>query len=232
MGLMKDFPGGMKPDANVGRAITAGTSLVAKFAGVFFDTHAVIDAIGKANAKAMAAAGAAIRRHAQKSMPYRKRPSKPGQPPSAHKGQLKKLILFGFDLHTQSLVVGPVPLGGPAVVPPILEFGGQAAARKNKRLRHRHVGGAGEIRIGGKPCRTTKKTKVYNPFSKKYQEFDVTYSKLRTQAQADRSNDIQTVLYGGDTLPASHIAARPYMQPALTAELPNIPELWLSRVGA
>ena len=58
----------------------------------------------------------------------------------------------------------------------------------------------------------------------------VTYTKLTTQAQADRANRLNEELYGPEYIGGKPIAARPYMGPALRAEMPNLPALWANSI--
>lgn len=188
---------------------------------MFFDRQAVIDAIGRGNVKTLGRAGAFIQRRAKSSIRKRKRTSLPGEPPSSHVGTLRNLIYFGFDTASRSIVVGPTPLGAIGVVPPALEFGGTSVVRKNPRRRQRRVGTGGEIRLGGPHGKTNKRAK-----DGKW----VTYAKLRTQAQADRANQLNEQLYGPEHLGGKSIEPRPYMGPALRAEMPNLPTLWANSI--
>ena len=154
-----------------------------------------------------------------------KGPSKPGKPPHVHRGDLKRLLFFSYDPATRSVVVGPTPFNGPALVPRTLELGGQSAKHPNKRRRMRRIGGAGEIRIGGRPCVSTKSVKNW-----KNRTVQVTYVKLRTGAQAARANQLNAELYGPDMIGPVDIAARPYMGPALTKTLPELPPMWADAV--
>ena len=193
---------------------------------MFFDRRAVIDAVGRANAVVLSKAGAFIRRSAKGRIRYAKSPSKPGSPPHAHRGKhgsspLRDLIYFAYDSRTSSVVVGPTPFHGAAIVPRVLELSGMAPGHKNPLRRIRQVGDGGEIRIDGPACRTTKK----NRFGAQ-----VTYVKLRTQGQADRANQLQELLYGPLMIGPMSIAARPYMGPSLQENLPKMPSLWASSV--
>lgn len=202
---------------------------MARVTKMFFDRQAVIDAVGRANARVLSKAGAFIRRSAKGSIRYAKSPSKPGNPPHAHESKkggkdspLRELIFFAYDDRTASLVVGPTPFRGPAIVPRVLELGGTAPGHKNPLRRIRKVGDGGEIRIDGPTSRTTKK----NRFGAL-----VTYTKLRTQAQADRANQLQELLYGPLMIGPVSIAARPYMGPALQRELPKLSPLFANSVN-
>jgi hypothetical protein len=201
---------------------------VVRMTKMFFDRRAVIDAVGRANATVLTKAGAFIRRSAKGKIRYAKGVSKPGNPPHAHESKkhgkdspLRELIVFAYDDATNSLVVGPTPFQGPAIAPRVLELGGTAPARKNPFRRIRKVGDGGEIRIDGPTSRSTKK----NRFGAR-----VTYVRLRTQAQADRANQLQELLYGPLTIGPVSIAARPYMGPALQDNLPQLPRMWANSV--
>ena len=201
---------------------------VARMRKVFFDRRAVIDRIGRANAAVLSKAGAFIRRSAKGKIRYAKSVSKPGNPPHAHESKrgskdspLRELIFFAYDDRTNSVVIGPTPFRDTAIVPRVLELGGSAPGHRNPLLRIRNVGDGGEIRIDGPAGRTTKK----NRFGAM-----VTYTKLRTQAQADRANQLQELLYGPLVIGPVSIAARPYMGPALQENLPILPRLWATAV--
>lgn len=200
---------------------------MARVTKTFFDRRAVVLAVGRANAMVMSKAGAFIRRTAKGSIRYSKNPSRPGQPPHAHRSKgnknspLRELIFFGFDERTASLVVGPTPFRGRAVVPRVLELSGTTAKRQNPLRRIRRVGDGGEVRIGGRSSATTKK----NRFGKM-----VTYVLIQTPAQAERANRLQEELYGPLTIGPTTIAARPYMGPALRRELPKLPPLFANSV--
>ena len=216
MGVMKDL--------NIGRAL--GLKDQVRMSKVFLDRQRVIDRIGRAAAKTLAKAGAFIRRTAKGKIRYAKSPSKPGSPPHGHRGKygqspLRELIYFAFDERTNSLVVGPTPFGGLSDVPRKLELGGTLSGRKNPLRRIRRVGDGGEIRLDGPSGRTTKK----NRFGA-----TVTYTTLRTAAQAARANQLQEVLYGPMTIGPASIAARPYMGPSLEENLPKLPQLWANSV--
>jgi hypothetical protein len=189
----------------------------------FFDRRAVIDALGRANLSALSRAGAFIQRRAKSSIRKRKRASLPGEPPSSHVGTLRNLIYFSFDTASRSVVVGPTPVGAIGIVPPTLEYGGPSVVRRNPRRRRRRVGGAGEIRIDGPHGKTTKRIQ-----DGRY----VTYTKLTTQAQADRANRLNEELYGPEHVGGRPIAARPYMGPALRAEMPQLPQMWANSIQA
>lgn len=117
--------------------------------GGFFNRKAVLDAVGRAEAAVLSKAGAFVRTRAKSSLRYRKAPSAPGQPPSAHRtmsrtktnrktgvtkvqgvSPLREFLFFAYDRTTRSVVVGPVRLGGKlGNAPAALEKGGDSVVR-------------------------------------------------------------------------------------------------------
>ncbi len=94
----------------------------------FFDRESVIKAAGKARVKVLSKIGAFVRKRAQTSMRYRKKAAAAGAPPSAHKESgalMRKLLYFGYDPSSNSVVVGPVSARG-GEAPNLNEFGGRA----------------------------------------------------------------------------------------------------------
>lgn len=101
----------------------------------FFDRHVVIAAVDKAKRKVLSRAGAFIRTAARTSIRRRRGSAPPGKPPHSHEGSLRKLILFGYDRQSDSVVVGPVGFRN-SEAPAALERGGVTTVyrRKNGRL--------------------------------------------------------------------------------------------------
>lgn len=98
----------------------------------FFDSEAVAKKVEAGKRRVFSRMGAFVRTRARSSIRRRRKSSPPGQPPSAHSGEIK-LIFFAWDDATQSVVAGPVPFRGKSglaggVVPRVLEFGGDVAA--------------------------------------------------------------------------------------------------------
>jgi hypothetical protein len=115
----------------------------------FFDQQKVKDAIQAQRRAAMANMGAFIRKVARQSMRRRKKSSAPGQPPSAHAGQLRDLLFFSYDENSDTTVIGPVKFAGKsgdANVPGLMEFGG--TQNKSLRTPPLHAAGAGARRGG------------------------------------------------------------------------------------
>jgi hypothetical protein len=116
---------------------------------MFFDRQAVIDVVGRANAKNLSRAGSFIRRSARSSLRRRKRVSEPGQPPSVHtqdRVATLKNIWFVFERRRASVVVGPLRLNGSTLrgsnrstVPELHELGGSAVLESRKKKRRRRA---------------------------------------------------------------------------------------------
>jgi hypothetical protein len=134
-----------------------------KVKDMFFDKPAVIAALDEESRKALSKAGAYIRTSARRSMrpprirPYRAvlakleagRPfrtlsaadkrafygsSEPGQPPNVHEGSLKRMLYFGYDRNSRSVVVGPsIHTGKRGAAPSVLEYGGNATVVRRKK---------------------------------------------------------------------------------------------------
>lgn len=104
----------------------------------FLDRRPVVDALDKKYRTVMARLGGYARTTMQRSMRRRakKAPSKEGQPPNAHKGTLRALIEFGYDLEKKTLVAGPHKIDSPTkpfsgkTVPQLLNEGGYAMVYK------------------------------------------------------------------------------------------------------
>ncbi len=126
-----------------------------------------------------------------------------GPPPSSHTGNLKRGIVFGYD-RTRGSVVGPIK-NRSGVAPQTLEHGGFTRDLT-----------APEFRIGAKaPVRWArgKRRMIYVELAT---ERDVETAKRFWEEAGKR--------------PAAYVRARPYMGPALDAELPRAPELWRNSV--
>jgi hypothetical protein len=99
---------------------------------LFFDQKKVLRAVDQAKRAVLSKAGAFIRQTARNLIRKRKGSAPPGQPPSSHEGSLRRLIYFGYDPTSDSVVVGPVGFrNSPA--PHALEFGGQTEVKRRRR---------------------------------------------------------------------------------------------------
>lgn len=93
--------------------------------GLFFTSSEVIRATNVAERKVLSKFGAFVRQRARTSMKRRKKPSAPGQPPSAHVGLIKKFLFFVYEPTRHSVIIGPALLDKPSVgALEVLEHGG------------------------------------------------------------------------------------------------------------
>mgnify|MGYP007071589553 FL=1 len=97
----------------------------------FFDRAAVQKATANMNKRSLSSIGAGIRtvdRRSQRPAGKKGKVSRPGEPPRVRMGQLKKFTYFVYSPETESVVVGPVLLGGKQktgqTVPNLIEEGG------------------------------------------------------------------------------------------------------------
>jgi len=135
-------------------------------------------------------------------------------------------VFFALDPQRASVVIGPNLMPGrPYNLPHLHEFGGRVRV-KNPRRSVRKVGSSGEVRIGGRPARTS-----HFGYDRLGRPVMVTYARLRTGAQVARANILNESLYG----PSSYMAtypARPYMGPALAKTRPMLKKFWAESVRA
>jgi hypothetical protein len=211
----------------------------------FFDKPGVQRMMLNTTREALSRAGALVRTIARRSMKYvtslreqarridggeRSRmtpvgPSAPGTPPHAVRPHpwIREFLYYAYDPAAGSVVIGPMRLNSRTNVPALHEAGGTVMIRNPHRV-VRRVGGAGELRIGGRPCRTTKMTERPGRGA-----VPVTYGRLRTPAQAARANRLNEELYG----PMYRVATYPqraFMGPALQVALPSLPKIWATSV--
>ncbi len=199
------------------------TLTVDSFKDTFFDRDRVQRAADAAKFASLKRSGASIRLIARRSIRRRKKPSTPGQPPSSRKGQLKELLFFGYDERARSVVVGPARLSRPTGAPNILEFGGSAKATDRRRVRR--IGDGGEMRVSDSAMQGRTVKRAYADAGS-----HVAYATVRTARQAAHATRLNDELYRPNPATA-RIAARPYMSPALTAALPQLPRHWARSVN-
>lgn len=102
----------------------------------FFDRKAVTSKTDAATRKVLSRFGAFVRTAARSSIRKRKKPSPAGSPPSSHVGLLKKLIYFGYDQSSKSVVIGPERLNsGKGQAPALLEYGGTTTIKSGDKRR-------------------------------------------------------------------------------------------------
>jgi hypothetical protein len=101
--------------------------------GMFFDRLRITSKADAQTKKALSRFGAFVRQSARQSIRNRKKPSRPGQPPSSHTGILKQFIFFGYDAYRRSVVIGPVVTARKASgIPETLEYGGKVTITSGK----------------------------------------------------------------------------------------------------
>lgn len=99
---------------------------------LFFDKKTVLRAVDKAKRAVLSRAGAFIRTTAKHSIRSKKGSAPPGKPPHSHEGSLRRLIYFGYDRASDSVVVGPVGFKR-STAPNVLEFGGKTEVKRRRR---------------------------------------------------------------------------------------------------
>lgn len=148
--------------------------------------------------------GAYLKKTMQRSMRYageKKKASKPGEPPLAHKDNpkgplLRKLIAFYVDDVGKSVITGPGLIGSGQSVPRVLDKGGTVRPKLLKKVEYK-VGEFGPIRYrgGGKFARV----------------------KLQTPAQTERASRLaieENAIRGSKA--AIHIKPRPFTTPLMS----------------
>lgn len=113
----------------------------------FFDSKRVRRSVDRTKRRSLSGGGAFVRTTAKRSMRRRRRPSQPGKPPTVREGSLKRLIFFGWDRRSETVVVGPLPIKR-SPVPNVLEFGGTIPS---KRRRGKFGRRRGRVRIKARP---------------------------------------------------------------------------------
>lgn len=97
---------------------------IVKVKQLFLDRPAIARYVDRKTLRVFKRFGAFVRLVAQRSMRRRKTASPPGQPPSVHKGQLRKFIFFSLDERRKSVVIGPTLLRPDSPVPALHEHSG------------------------------------------------------------------------------------------------------------
>ena len=111
---------------------------------LFFDKAKVVRAVSKAARKTLNHIGGLIRLTARRSIKQaanHNSVSRPGKPPLSHTGLLKRFIMYAYDPSKESVVVGPVLLGGRRGkdAPHTLEFGGSTKVNSRRFGERRNV---------------------------------------------------------------------------------------------
>lgn len=138
----------------------------------FFDRAAVAKAVDKGRIKGLSRFGAFYRTAVRSSMRKRKKPSKPGQPPSVHEGSIKRLTFFSYDASSRSVVAGPAIFKGKAravqsvgkTVPQVLDEGGKLVVQEVQLSGGLWVGSRKTLEGKARPTRTRGATIQPRPF--------------------------------------------------------------------
>ncbi len=115
---------------------------IQQFRRYFFDRQAVVSAADRTKKRVLNRFGAFVRTKARQSIRKRKRVSRPGEPPTNRKGQLKRFLFYGYEPNRDSVVIGPARLSGSKFsIPEIIEHGGAATirVRRKKRGKRRRI---------------------------------------------------------------------------------------------
>lgn len=108
----------------------------AKVIAAFFDKEAIVKAMDRGTAIALAKAGAFVMRGARKRISKAGRKnvvSRAGESPRGHTDALRNNIFFAYDKANKRVLIGPVKLGGKiGSAPDALELGGRSARRRTK----------------------------------------------------------------------------------------------------
>ena len=196
--------------------------IVIRLREMFFDRQAVIDAVGRANAKVLSKAGAFIQRRAKSSIRKRKRVSDAGrtaQQPRRHAAEPDLLQLRSA--HAGRSSWGRRPWARSAWCRRCSNTAGRPRGGRIPAAASGRWAAPAKSAWTGRLSRTTKKNRDGKL---------VTYARLQTTAQVDRANRLNEELYGPEFVGGNRIEARPYMGPALQKEMPNLPALWANSV--
>lgn len=94
-------------------------------ANFFLDPKKILNAVERAKQQRLSRFGRFTQRRAQTSMRRAKGASRPGRPPHAHVGLLRKLLFFAYEKRAATVVIGPVLLRAGSKVPYLMEYGGR-----------------------------------------------------------------------------------------------------------
>jgi hypothetical protein len=185
--------------------------LLAEMKANFFNEAetALMPAVDRAAYRVLFRFAAAVRKTAQRSMRRRKKSSRPGEPPSAKQGDLRKLILFAYDRSTKSAVVGAVafPSSAGGKVPATHEYGGVLPPSRSSTIR--------DVLGSATPQRRAEMFGRANAEGLRIKD----WLRKHPQPEADRLPKRPGVY-----------PARPYIRPALDKMLPQFTRLFKDSV--
>jgi len=196
----------------------------------FFDRLAVIKRMDAARLKSLSKCGAFVQRSGQSKLRRRKRASRPGESPSVHteKGSEGpasglKWILFFYDQSSDSMVVGPVKLNQVeeswidvknTTVPAILEHGDRVTVHE-----WRFVNLAAKDASWDQNASSQKFGMQWRRRDKRWKNAS---RKRRGRTLSNLGTQTRTRLVS--------IKARPFMGPALKANIPKFPETFRNSI--
>lgn len=190
----------------------------------FFDRAAVIKRMDAARVKALAKCGAFVRRTARTLVRRRKRTSRPREPPSTHSEEPNlRTVLFFYDHSSDSMVVGPVKLNQVeeswidvknTTVPAILEHGDRVTVHE-----WRFVNLAAKDDSWDQNASSQKFGLQWRRRDKRWKNAS---RKRRGRMLSNLGTQTRTRLVS--------IKARPFMGPALKANIPKFPETFRNSV--
>ncbi len=188
----------------------------------FYDRESVRRKLDDKRLKALRKAGAVLRLRARRKLRRRKRPSRPGEPPSVHaEGSFATLknIQFGFDTVAEAAIVGAIKIpakAGSEPAPGVMEHGGPTSV-DNPRRTIREIGKPCEIDVDGKSGRRRARrdgVSTKNVVDWQGKTRRVTYARIETAEQARRANEFNEMLFGPLAFTVGTVAPRPFMAPA------------------
>lgn len=202
----------------------------------FFESRKILEEAGKSSEIALARCGAHVMTIAKRSMRWRKKASKPGEPPSARTdrkpggGELRRGVVF-WKPHPNKVLVGPSPSRygrKDRYVPDLMEFGGDAPNNRvvDSRGRSRvQEGKPGPIYVVPKRKQARSAAVVRDWQGKKVR---VVYATVRGSRMAARAEKLLREIYGPETL---NYAPRPYMRPALEEGKKEFSKIYRDKFG-
>lgn len=199
-----------------------------KFASQRFkwNSKAITEAVGAVKEKALRKSGAEIQKIAKRSVRRQKdwsKSSQPGKPPFSHSGGLRNSIRFAWDADSRSVVIGPIKLNGRSEGAAALERGGAATIETREY----------EQSYNNWLNRKRRTERGYDPRV----ESKWTNNKKKRGLSPIPENQMRHIRqYYGERQPGTvrvmkrkvkgKFKPRPFMEPALKKEIPQIPKRW------
>lgn len=160
----------------------------------FFDQKKVMRAVDAGTRKALSRVGAFVRTRARSSIRKAKKASAPGEPPKSKTGLLRRFILFKYDFASRSVVVGPTLLPSGSMVDPLNDKTVPQVLEEGDAVVPRLVTLLG----ASKPAATRRQAEAYR--------------RLVRAGRLTPKEVVKDVVH-------FRYEARPYMRPALLAEV-------------